>query len=265
MDTTTPADGVSEDTQPVETTEAVADSHTDDQAIVLDDNGTPALVPVEEAEAESEEQATDPPEEAPAGDKPQAETDEQIAEWAEKKGLKINPENPNEVKLARMQLENERQFHANQQRKVEPPVLLDAAEDPALNTVIDRQNEAETKLYVRDWFDANPDMKQYRTELTQISANRPYLQDMDDVAAHLYRDPQFSAKLRREGGREALTNLAQKQQAIPPSSGASNTRVFEGQTITPSNVDRLVGEHDQAWFEKHHKEISNAMEGKPNN
>ena len=38
MDTTTPADGV-EETQPAQTTEAVADSHKDDQAIVIDDNG----------------------------------------------------------------------------------------------------------------------------------------------------------------------------------------------------------------------------------
>lgn len=262
MDTTTPADG---GTQPEPaTTEAVADSHSGDQAIVLDDSGTPTMVPVAEAAEEAVTSKEEPAaEEAPAEDA-QAETDAEIVEWAEKKGLTINPDNPNEVKLARVNLENDRRFHENQNKKVEPPTLLEPATDPALNTVIDRQNEADTKLYVRDWFDANPDMKQYRTELTKISAERPYLQDMDDVAAHLYRDPQFSAKLKREGGREALTNLAQKQQAIPPSSGASNTRVYESQTITPQNVASLVDSHDQEWFEKNHKEISRAMEGKSN-
>ena len=271
MDTTTPDEGAVT-AQPA-TPAAVTAGYNADQVITTDDNGTPELVPATEAEAPasqasesapdeavSEEKETQAPEETPAADK----TDEDIAAWSEKKGLKINPDNPNEVRLARMQLEAERKMHEANQTKtvVPPPELLPESEDPAFNSVIDRQNATELKLYVRDWFDANPEMKQYRAELTKIAAERPYLTDMEDVAAHLYRDPAFTSKLKNEGGREALTNLAQKQQQIPPSSGATNSGVYQATTITPQNVAQMVDSHDQAWFEKNQAAISAALEGK---
>lgn len=260
MDTTTPAEGVVE-TQPAQTTEAVADSHADDQAIVIDDNGTPSLQPV--TSTDSVEETAVATEDTPEVTQAQ-ETDTEVVEWAEKKGLKIDPTNPNEVKLAKMQLENDRRFHEAQQTKqiINPPELLPESEDAAYNTLIERQNVSELKSYVRDWFDANPDMKQYKSELTKISAERPYLQDMEDVAAHLYRDPNFTAKIRNEASREALTNLAQKQQQVPPATGASNTGVFQSNTITPQNVYDMVDSHDQVWFEKNHDRISAAMSGK---
>jgi hypothetical protein len=66
-----------------------------------------------------------------------------------------------------------------------------------------------------------------------------------------------------QGGRDALTNLAQKQSQVPPGASATNTGVYaSSNTITPSNVFDLIDKHDQAWFEKNHDAISKAMEGK---
>ena len=97
----------------------------------------------------------------------------------------------------------------------------------------------------------------------QIASERPYLTDMDDVAAHLYRDPGFVSQMRNEGGRQALENLAQKQSAVPPQASASNTAVYASDNvITPQNVSELVDKNDQAWFEKNHEAISRAMSGK---
>lgn len=272
METTTSEDGAVLSAQPT-TNEAGADDGA--MVITTDDSGTPTMVPVSQvqvaeepnaASTEQDEEVTEPQPQAVEEQKTETqatETDTEIIEWAKKKGLTLNPENPNEVKLARLQLENDRRFHEAQQTKVTPPDLIEEADDPAINKVIQRQNDSEMRLYVRDWFDANPDMKEYRTQLMEIANNRPYLTDMDDVAAHLYRDPEFVSKIRNEGGRQALENLAQKQSAVPPQASASNTAVYASDSaITPQNVYDLVDKNDQEWFEKNHDAISRAMSGK---
>lgn len=272
MDTTTTDGGDATASQPQEPA-AVTTGYNADQVITTDDSGTPTLEPVtsqasESADATSEavsEETTPANKETQAPEEPAADkTDAEIAEWSEKKGLKINPENPNEVKLARMQLEAERKMHEATQPKVTvtPPELLEETGDPNYDPLVERQNTLELKQYVRDWFDANPELKQHRTELQRIATERPWLTDMDDIKAHFLANPSREAQLKQDGGREALTNLAQKQQQIPPSSGATNSGSFQTGQITPQNVAQLVDSHDQAWFEKNHKAISAALEGK---
>lgn len=269
MDTTTSEEGAVT-AQPI-TNEAGADEGA--MVVTNDDMGTPTMVPMNQVtpvpnaastQDETQEDTQEKAAEEPTVQEAQADDKQEIVEWAKKKGLEINPENPNEVKLAKLQLDNDRRFHEQQQKiKVIPPELLAETEDPTLNAVVERQNNAELKLYVRDWFDANPEMKQHREQLMEIAAQRPYLNDMEDVAAHLYRDPNFVANLRNEGGRQALENLAQKQSAVPPQASASNTSVYSSDTvITPSNVYDLVDKMDQKWFEKNHDAISRAMSGK---
>lgn len=273
MDTTTSEDGAVLAAQPA-TNEAGADDGA--MVITTDESGTPTMVPVgqevteEPNAASTQDESTEAvetaePTEVTAETSTQAETtDSEIVEWAKKKGLEINPENPNEVKLAKLQLENDRRFHEAQQQRVKVPVpeLLEATEDATLNAIVEKQNNQELKVYVRDWFDANPDMKEHRETLMQIAAERPYLQDMDDVAAHLYRNPDFVAKIKQDGGRQALENLAQKQSAVPPQASASNTAVYASDSvITPKNVYDLVENNSQEWFEKNHDAISKAMQG----
>jgi hypothetical protein len=273
MDTTTSEEGAVVAAQPT-TNEAGADDGA--MVITTDEQGTPTMVPADQVTTEEPNAAstqdesteaveTTEPTEATAETSTQADnTDSEIVEWAKKKGLEINPNNPNEVKLAKLQLENDRRFHEQQQKiKVLPPELLAETEDPTLNAIVERQNNVELKTYVRDWFDANPEMKEHRDTLMQIAAERPYLQDMDDVAAHLYRNPDFVSNIKKDAGRQALENLAQKQSARPPEASASNTAVYASDSvITPQNVYDLVETHDQDWFEKNHDKISRAMQGK---
>ena len=274
MDTTTSEDGAVLTAQPT-TNEAGADDGA--MVITTDASGTPTMVPLGQEETTTEPNAASTQDESTEAAAPQPaeakeevavqaqDTDSEVVEWAKKKGLEINPENPNEVKLAKMQLENDRRFHEAQQSKtkVAPPELIAEVEDPTLNTLVERQNNLELKSYVADWFKANPDMEANREDLVRIAAERPYLQDMDDVAAHLYRDPKFVERIKSEGGRQALENLAQKQSAVPPQASASNTAVYASDNvITPQNVYDLVDKNDQAWFEKNHDAISQAMSGK---
>lgn len=270
MDTTTPDEGAVT-AQPDQTPAAVTTGHNADLVITQDENGAPTLAPVtSDAPVEAPEEQTPSAEEAvseastteetQAADK----TDDEIAAWSEKKGIKINPENPNEVKLARMQLEAERKMHAATQPivSVEPAEELPLTGDPNYDAIAERLNRTEQLNYVRSWFDANPSAKDARAELQEIAAARPWLTNMDDVYAHYLANPSREAAIKREGGKEALTNLAQKQAQVPPASGATNSGVYQSAAITPQNVYDLVDANDQAWFEKNHDAISRAMAGK---
>lgn len=263
MSTTTSEDGAVI-AQPT-TNEAVSDDGA--LAIVTDDNGTPTMVPLSEANAEAPEAASQESatEETAAEEPAQAAEsgEDDIKQWAEKKGLPLD----DPVKLAKMYRDAEKKMHQATQEaervKVDPPEEIPLTDDESMNQVIQRQNAAEIKLYVRDWFEANPDMKAHKSDLMQIAKERPWLSDMDDVRAHLLASPDFISKTRQEGGKQALENLAQKQSAVPPRAGASNPQAFSSDNvITPNNVYDLIEKNDQEWFEKNYNSIIRAQQGK---
>lgn len=186
--------------------------------------------------------------------------DDDVQAWAEKKGLPLD----DPVKLAKMYRDAEKKMHeaTNQVHKtpIEPPELLEPSGDVNYDQLVERQNVQEQRIYVRDWFEANPDMKEHRAELTRISAERPWLTNLDDVRAHFLASPQRLKDVKTEGGREALTNLAQKQQQIPPSAGATNSGVYESNNITPQNVYQLVDKNGPEWFQKNYAAINEAIQ-----
>lgn len=260
MSTTTEDGGATPVAEP-DTSTAVTTEHNSDQVITTDDSGTPTMVPV--TSKDEQPSADDAVSEDTSTSETQADDKSELKGWLDKKGLEINFENPNEVKLAEMQLNAEKKMHEATQPKpeVELPEEIPPTGNESMDEVINRQNMTELKLYVRDWFDANPDMKEHRQELLKITQERPWLQNMDDVKAHFMADPNRAAKLKQEGGREALTNLAQKQQAIPPSANATNSAVYQSSQITPQNVNEWVATHSQAEFEANYDAINKAMAG----
>lgn len=254
MDTTTSDSGASKDAQP-EKNEAVAEQTTDDSQSADDSQATSA----DDQQSAEAVEATDDSSESTETDTQAPSDSEELKSWADKKGLEVNFDNPNEIKLAQMQLNAEKKMHeATQKPVVQPPQEIEATGDESVDQLVDRQNQLELKQYVRDWFDANPDAKDHRTELQEISANRPWLNNMDDVYAHFLANPSREAELKKAGGKEALTNLAQKQQAIPPSANATSKGDFSSSKITPDNVEQLVTENDSNWYESNREEILRA-------
>lgn len=261
--TTTSEDGV-QSTQPTTNGAVEASLDGSEQIIANDDNGTPSSEPLSQAQEEGASEAVSEEPQAKESEETQAKADvesvdEDILEWTEKKGLKIDPKNPNEVKLAQMQRDAERAMHKANQLKsaVQPPELLEPSEDVNYNAVIERQNTLELKTYVRDWFEANPEMKEYREDLQRIANERPYLNNMDDLRAHFLADPSRLESLKKEGGRSALKNLAQKQQQQPPTSSATNANAFSNSNkITAQNVDAMVAKMTPEEYAKRLPEIN---------
>lgn len=261
MDTTTTDGGAQ--AQPQDSA-AVTTEHNADQVITTDAQGTPVMEPVT-SQAQDASEAVSEEAEAPA-EAPQAETQaDDVSEWAEKKGLPLD----DPVKLAKMYRDAEKRMHeaTEKARELETAsvaqVPVDYTGNPEIDTLAQSVNTLLVQNKVRDFFSDNPDARQFESKMAEIVTERPHLQgDLDALYALARNDPNREAELREAGGKEALTNLAQKQQQVPPAAGATNSGSFASQTITPQNVYQLVDSNDQAWFEKNHDAISKAMSGK---
>lgn len=242
MDTTTSDDGALK-AQP-ETSEAEAA-----EVVVDDQSASQPQDQPNESSADSEQPQEEAPQESQADD---------VKEWAEKKGLPLD----DPIKLAQMYRDAEKKMHqATQKSTVQPPEPLEVTGDANYDQLIERQNQQELRTYVRDWFDANPEMKEHRQELMQIANERPWLTNLDDIRAHYLADPSRLESLKTEGGREALTNLAQKQQQTPPRAGATNANSYATGKITPQNVDEMVAKMSVEEYRKRLPEINAALQG----
>lgn len=249
------------------TTEAVTTGHNADQVITTDESGTPTMVPVT-SQSESVEAAPEPQKaeeaQAPAESSPETAPDD-VEEWAKKKGVDLS----DPKKLAQMYRDAEKKMHeaSAKARELETASLAQAplnyTGDPNVDSLTQQVNSLLIKNNVNDFFSNNPNAREYESKMAEIVTQRPHLQnDLDALYALAKNDPSRDAEIKQAGGREALTNLAQKQQQIPPGANATNTGVYESSSITPGNVYDLVDKNDQAWFEKNHKAISKAMSGK---
>jgi len=243
MDTTTSVDGGTEVPQPTETTEAVAAESVD------------TSVNTEETTSQQNDQQNASAEET---DSSQA---DDISEWAKKKGLPLD----DPVKLATMYRDAERKMHeASMKSKelentVSQTVPVEYTGDPAFDQYAQTVNALLIRDNVRDFFDNNPEAREFESKMAEIVTERPHLQgDLDALYALARNDPNREAELKQAGGREALTNLAQKQQAIPPSAGATNSGEFSSEKITSANVDELVAKNGPAWYEANRAAILKA-------
>jgi hypothetical protein len=266
MDTTTTDGGAQ--AQPA-TPAAVSTGYNADQVITTDASGTPTMAPVT-SQSESAE-TTAPASEAVSEKETQAPAEqtsglEDISSFAKAKGYDPEALTDGERKALDMARNAEKRMHevtaAARTAAPAPPEDLPLSGDPNYDAIVSRLNKSEQVQYVTGWFDANPDAKAAKADLQQIAQERPWLQNMDDVYAHYLANPKRESDLRQAGATDALTTLAQKQQQIPPGANATNSGVYETQTITQRNVFDLIDKHDQAWFEKNHEAINKAIAGK---
>lgn len=249
----------------------------DDQGMAIpDQSNDTGTQPDEGGEAEA---AGTPTETSPDTSETTADTstaenqsNDEILSWAEKKGLEIDPDNPNEVKLARMQREAEQAAHA---KFAEAKALRDEVKSTTTDISDDAIDELRTEVrtlkaqnsidsFYRDF----PDAKDYDAEMAELVREDPNMLELAMAGnlkplyalAKLNKLDDAKDELRRDGGREALKTLAQKQQATAIT-GNAVTSTLSSDKITPQNVDRLVAQHDQEWFQANYDAINKAMAG----
>lgn len=227
----------------------------------LDDDGTEEAVNTTDQEAQNSEAST-------ATEVTEPSEEEQLEKFATVKGLELDSDNAR--KAAKMAMNAEKQMHAKSQRASELEKTMGQMSDSSATQVaqatgqdpevLKRLQRVEVRDAIREFWDEHPDARQYEAEMAQVA-----------VESGLYGSPEAILKasyaiavsnnlnaVKSQGRREGLQSLAHKQQAAVPKGNAVNS-VSTDTRITPENVDKLVAQNDQQWFEEHHDEINAAL------
>ena len=243
------------------------------QGVAIDDQGM-AIPQADEPQepAPAEPDTTEPEEqEPPAPSEPEAEPQdsdtEQLAKWAENKGLTLDSDNA--TKAAKMAMNAEKLMHrksgqASQLEKTLTGVSDETVEEVAQYQgqdpdVLRRVQRMEIKSNVRDFYDSHPDAKDLEPAMITELQKRPHLAGDLEALYAVVKTSNLSA-VKSQGKREALESLAQKQQAAVPR-GNAVTGSTNSNKITAQNVDQMVATHDQAWFRANYDAINRAMAG----
>jgi hypothetical protein len=239
--------------------------------IAIDDQGMAISEPEDNEEEATAVKSTDEPEEqvAEVTDEPSDE-DEQLTKFAQAKGLELDSDNAK--KAAKMAMNAEKLMHnkaskASELERTMSGMSDESAEQVANATgqdpeVLKRIQRMEVKDSIRDFWESNPDARQYESEMAKIATESGLYGTPEAIlkASYAMAQSQNSEALKSQGKQEALKSLAHKQQAAVPR-GDAVTSSMTSQTITPQNVDRLVATNDQKWFESNYAAINKAMAG----
>lgn len=199
----------------------------------------------------------------------QAETleiDKDLAKWAEAKGVSIDSEK--EVKLAQMARESERSMHQSRQEKSELQKTLAPEESyvtpPTEDTdVMSELQQVKLQLAVQNFYQLNPEARDLDTQMAEVVQERPHLANDLEALYAFTKSKQTGSQaesLKKEGGREALTQLANKQQATAVKGSAVNSAPTTSESITAQNVDSLIEKNGQAWYLKNMDQINKVLE-----
>lgn len=224
----------------------------------------PAEAVTETTESEQKPQAnSEPVEEIDASEQ------EQLEKFAKTKGLTLDSDNA--IKAAKMAMNAEKLMHkaTSKASELEKSTKISEEQIPTDATPEERDNvrvrNLELKFDIQEWKRLNPDKAAQEAQMAQVLVSDPVKRELVQ-SGYLSLDDLYSIATagnveaaKSEGKKEALTNLAQKQQAAVPTGNAVNPSGGTASQITPQNVDQLVAQNDLNWFREHYDEINRAM------
>lgn len=192
-----------------------------------------------------------------------------LSKWAESKG--INLEDPESVqKLAKSYREAEKKLHETTQTKSELEKQLVPADnvpqytpDGNLDVYSEVQN-VKTQLNLQNFYMENPEARSYDEKMAQIALEKPelglYAKNSGDFSVLLAMAKQGDE--RREGGREALERLADKQRAAVAQPAATVPQPSQPK-ITRALMQEKLQQGDTKWFDDNQSTINSMIaEGK---
>jgi hypothetical protein len=232
------------------------DAPVDDQAADQPQPESTEAAPAEPTPAEPPEQSDEQPAEPSPDD---------TSEWLQKKG--IDPTDPEALtKLAKSAREAEKAMHRNAQKASELEKAMDngITEEAEAQGLSDDERldivRIKTKLSVREFFDGNPEARQYEAAMIEELQRKPHLAgDLESLYANAVLKSGSLDNVKSQGKREALESLAHKQQAAVPKGSAVNSQSMGSQQITPDNVDLLVAQNGYEWYRKNVDAVNKAM------
>lgn len=163
------------------------------------------------------------------------EQDDKLLSFAKGQGIEdVSSLSEREQKLLKMAHDNNAEFQRNRQRATElEKTMGDMSDESAMQVaaatgqdpeVLKRVQKIEVNGAIRDFFDENPGAKQYQAEMGQIAIDSGLYGSPEAIlkASYAIAVANNSGSLKSQGKREALTSLAQKQQAAVPRGNATS-------------------------------------------
>ena len=211
------------------TTEVVGQDTGAQVAQPVDTDNTEAVQETDQPEQQTEEQ----PEATQ-----QSDDDDDVLKFAQSKGLELDSDNAR--KAAKMAMESEKRMHQATQKSGEleksmvsmsdqssEQVAQATGQDPEL---LKRLNAMEVKSQIRDFFDGNPEARQYESEMTKIAAEAGLYGSAEAILKASYAmarssDTNATASVQSQAKRATLESLAHKQQAAVPRGNATNSDI----------------------------------------
>jgi hypothetical protein len=151
-------------------------------------------------------------------------------------------------------------------------VFQQEAEKPTpdeLDPVAARLASLEAKVAINDFYAEHPEARAYDEQMGETLANDPellnYVRRTGNIKA-VYSIVKFNdaakdaESFKKEGGREALTQLANKQQAVAVRGSAVNAAPATSEKITPQNVDALIEKNGYKWYLANRDEINRVLD-----
>lgn len=229
----------------------------------VQDTGADDAQPVQTDQAEAE-QTQDTTTQSASGEGESQTNIEDLSKWASAKGLEINADNPNEVKLAQMQREAERKMHettsqASELRNaVNREIEVEAAGLVGDEAVMAEIQQLKINQQINDFYSQNPDARKYDQAMAQLVNENPQLaagglEALYAVAKTREMQAGGEQQLKQQGGQEALKELASKQKVAAPQANATSYQT--GSKVTLAEVGERTRAGDVAWLREHAAEI----------
>lgn len=244
------------------------------QGVPVDDQGqaiphpdeSPAPAPA--VETDTTEQPADGP--APADDEPTSEQLDDTSEWLKNKG--IDASDPDAInKLAKSAREAERAMHQKAQRASELEKTMTEMSDASAEQVaqatqqdpevLKRIQRMEVRDSIREFWDSNPDARQYQEKMADIAVNSGLYGTPEAIlkAAYAIARSQNIDAVKSQSRRETLEALAHKQQASVPTGNAVSGGNIGSNVITPQNVDAMVAAMSPEEYRRRINEVNAAL------
>jgi hypothetical protein len=161
-------------------------------------------------------------------------------EWAAKKGVDIN----DPIALAKLARETEKSFHAKSTEVSELKKVVGAQtpEGVADGTVEADAYPIMNRLRVAEFYNDNPDAKQFDAKMAEIVDEKPWLaQDLDVLLAVAKSESAGEAalKARQDGRKEALDSVAKATAAGAPKATATG-KAQPKKGVTEADIEKMT-------------------------
>jgi len=204
--------------------------------VVAQDAGAQVAQPVDTDNTEAVQETDQPEQQTEAEQAPVK--DDDVSKFAQAKGLELDSDNAR--KAIKMAMEAEKRMHQATQKTGElekgmismsdassEQVAQATGQDPEL---LKRLNAMEVKGQIRDFFDGNPEARQYESEMTKIAAEAGLYGSAEAILKASYAmakagDTSATASVKSQAKRDTLESLAHKQQAAVPRGNATNSDI----------------------------------------